>query len=340
MSKKKLRVVVATMKDEGPYILEWLAYHHVIGFDHFIVFSNDCWDTTAEILQTVSDELGIVSYFENSGLHGLEQGENKDPQRRAYERAIRNRHAQSADYVLVLDADEFLNIHAGAGTLHDLLAAAPKFEAMSFTWKLFGSSHVTEIKDDLVISQFTKCLTVDRSTLARKMGVKTLFHPRRVQKFGVHRPFYDAAIKEGHSSIRWLNGSGEDVFDYYRDLAWHATDESHGCALAEINHYAVKSVGAFLIKMRRGSANSHKGDRISLEYLQYYNHNETADTSIQRHEVAVKNVLQGWLQRSPKLAALHADAIEIHRKVAEDMTQILLMEDPRYLKEFGLQREN
>ena len=340
MSEKKLRIVVATMKDEGPYILEWLAYHHIIGFDHFIVFSNDCWDTTAEILRTVSDELGIVSYFENSGQHGLEKSENKDPQRRAYERAICNPRAQSADYVLVLDADEFLNIHVGLGTLDDLVAAAPKFEAMSLTWKLFGSNHVTEIKDDLVMSQFTKCLTVDRSTASRKMGVKTLFHPRRVKKFGVHRPFYDAAIKEGHSSIRWLNGSGEDVFDYYRDLAWHATNENHGSELAEINHYAVKSIGAFLNKMRRGSANSHNGDRISLEYLQYYDHNETVDTSIQRHEGTVKKVLNGWFLRSPKLAALHSEAVEIHRKIAEEMTQILVMEDLRYLEEFGLTLEN
>lgn len=340
MSQKNSRVIVATMKDEGPYILEWLAYHHVIGFDHFVIFSNDCWDTTAEILQTASEELGIVSYFDNSELHGLEKGENTDPQRRAYVRAMRNSRVRGADYVLVIDADEFLNIHAGAGTLDDLLDAASQFEAMSFTWKIFGTSQITGIKDELVTSQFTNCIAVDRSTLKRKMGVKTLFRPRRIQKFGVHRPFYDAAIEEGHSKIRWLNGSGEDVFDYYRDLAWHASDETHGCGLAEINHYAVKSVEAFLTKMRRGSANSRKDDRISLEYLKFYDHNEATDTSIQRHEAAVKSVLDSWLEKSPKLAGLHADSVEIHRKLAEEMKLLLAAEDPRYLTALGLTHEN
>lgn len=335
MSQEKARVIVATMKDEGPYILEWLAYHHVIGFDHFVVFSNDCWDTTAEILQTVSEEFGLVSYFDNSELHGLEKGENRDPQRRAYKRATHNSRVQNADYVLVIDADEFLNIHAGAGTLDDLLDAATPFEAMSFTWKIFGSSQITDIEDELITSQFAKCIEINRATLKRKMGVKTLFHPRRVQKIGVHRPFYDAAIMTGHSKIRWLNGSGEDVFDYYRDLVWHACEDTHGSDLAEINHYAVKSAGAFLTKMRRGSANSHNDNRISLEYLEFYDHNEATDTSIQRHEVAVKAVLEGWMRKCPKLVDLHNDSVEIHRKISDEMKAFLAAEDPRYLTELG-----
>ena len=40
------KVLVSTMKNEGPYLLEWLAYHKSIGIDDFCIFSNDCTDGT------------------------------------------------------------------------------------------------------------------------------------------------------------------------------------------------------------------------------------------------------------------------------------------------------
>ena len=32
------------MRDEGPYLLEWVAYHRLIGFTDIVVCSNDCVD--------------------------------------------------------------------------------------------------------------------------------------------------------------------------------------------------------------------------------------------------------------------------------------------------------
>ena len=39
------------MKNEGPYILEWLAYHRIVGFEDFLIYTNDCEDGTTEILE-------------------------------------------------------------------------------------------------------------------------------------------------------------------------------------------------------------------------------------------------------------------------------------------------
>lgn len=39
---KKYRAgIVAIAKDEHPYLLEWLAYHLAIGFDHIWVYDNE-----------------------------------------------------------------------------------------------------------------------------------------------------------------------------------------------------------------------------------------------------------------------------------------------------------
>jgi hypothetical protein len=52
------------MKNEAPYILEWVAHHLVIGFDHIVVLTNDCTDTTNAIL-TRLDALGYVTFQPN-----------------------------------------------------------------------------------------------------------------------------------------------------------------------------------------------------------------------------------------------------------------------------------
>lgn len=37
-------MIVTMMKNEGPYIVEWVAHHLAVGFDRFLVFTNDCDD--------------------------------------------------------------------------------------------------------------------------------------------------------------------------------------------------------------------------------------------------------------------------------------------------------
>ena len=42
--------IITTMKNEGPFILEWLAYHRAIGVDDFLIYTNDCTDGTDTML--------------------------------------------------------------------------------------------------------------------------------------------------------------------------------------------------------------------------------------------------------------------------------------------------
>jgi hypothetical protein len=58
------RVIVTTMKNEGPFILEWLAYHRAIGFDDFLIYTNDCTDGTDAMLRLLQEK-GLVQHREN-----------------------------------------------------------------------------------------------------------------------------------------------------------------------------------------------------------------------------------------------------------------------------------
>ena len=49
------------MKNEGPFILEWIAYHLAIGVDDFLIYTNDCTDGTDEFLDILQDR-GLVQH--------------------------------------------------------------------------------------------------------------------------------------------------------------------------------------------------------------------------------------------------------------------------------------
>jgi len=53
--------VVSTMRNEGPFVLEWVAHYKALGFDDIVVCTNDCEDTTAELLLVLQDH-GFAAY--------------------------------------------------------------------------------------------------------------------------------------------------------------------------------------------------------------------------------------------------------------------------------------
>ena len=61
--------VFTTMKNEGPYMLEWVAFHKTLGVDHFVIFTNDCEDGTDDIARRLQ-ELGVASHVPNEVKEG------------------------------------------------------------------------------------------------------------------------------------------------------------------------------------------------------------------------------------------------------------------------------
>ncbi|MFG1358490.1 glycosyltransferase family 2 protein [Xanthobacter pseudotagetidis] len=46
--------ICAIVRDEAPYVLEWVAHHRALGFDHIFVFDNESRDGTSELLDSLS----------------------------------------------------------------------------------------------------------------------------------------------------------------------------------------------------------------------------------------------------------------------------------------------
>ncbi len=60
-----MRILCTTvMRNEAPFILEWLAYHRLIGVSDFLIYSNDCDDGTDVMLDHLQS-MGLVTHLNN-----------------------------------------------------------------------------------------------------------------------------------------------------------------------------------------------------------------------------------------------------------------------------------
>lgn len=305
--------IVTTMKNEGPFILEWLAYHRAIGVDDFLIYTNDCTDGTDTMLTMLQDK-GIVQHRANPWVPG---GELK-PQHAALQAAESEPVMQDCGWGICMDVDEFIDIKIGDGRLPSLYAAMGDANMISLTWRLFGNSEVHGYEDRFLIDQFTRCAPEIVRKPHQAWGFKTLFRNIEIyKKLGVHRP--KGLKPDLWDQVRWLNGSGRPMpKEMYRN-GWRSTLETYGYDWVQLNHYAVRSAESFLVKRDRGRVNHVDRDQ-GLNYWFRMNHNADEDRSIRRMIPAAQAEFDR-LMADPDIRAAHDHSVACHRaKIAELMT--------------------
>lgn len=337
MTDRPARTLLGTVKDEGPYLLEWICYHRLIGFDRIVVASNDCGDGTREMLDYLATA-GMIAHVENSRPRA---GEPQDPQNRAYARFWADAGIRASEWVLVADADEFLNIRAGDGTLDALLAAAGAraggtVDAISATWRVFGNGGIIAFSDQPVIAQFTRAAAPGVHPTQRLTAFKTLFRPRLARKLGIHRPRLYPRFIEGTRRPVWVNGAGTPMPERNLRQGWRSTAESYGDDLVSMNHYMIKSSEAFLMKRYRGTANSADAERIDFSYFETFNVNNAEDRGIQRHVPALKREIARLTTDHPHLALLHEQSLAWHRRRLDAARADLITAQPEVARKLGL----
>lgn len=300
-------LIVACMKNEAPYILEWVAYHRAIGIDHFLIFTNDCTDGTNEILDRLA-ELGHVTRSSNDEWKG------KSPQQYALNNAMRMDVTKRAEWIIHIDVDEYINIRLGQGTMAELLEAmGPDATNLAMTWRLFGNGGVDDISDGSVMARFTGCSPTYCPKPHTIWGFKSMTrNTGAYSKLSCHRPNkWDQT-----TPVKWLNGSLKDATKAFRDKGWRNSIGTIGFDAVQLNHYALRSRESFLIKRQRGRA-LHVDRSIGLNYWVRHDWNCNTDRTILR-QVPRMEAMKRELLADPVLAQLHEEALAWHRtRVAE-----------------------
>lgn len=293
---------VSMMKDEGPFVLEWIAHHLAVGFTDIVVYTNDCSDGTDDMLIRL-EELGLAHHRRNIIPEGLR------PQPSALNYAQEEPLVGESDWVLVFDADEFLCIKYGDGTLNDMLDAtvAQGANGVVITWRIFGSGGVHDWSRDPVTEQYLMAAPPDWN---KGWGTKTLFKfDPDYWKLGIHRPKMKSKwLETGFpDSVQWLNGSGRPMEDYFKFRGWRSITRTIGYDWCQMNHYAVKSIDSYAIRKFRGNVNLKK-DKYNADYWALQDRNEVRDESMLRYSAERKRIFDHLLT-DPELNRLHFAAL-------------------------------
>ncbi|MBU2956134.1 glycosyltransferase family 2 protein [Paracoccus sp. 1_MG-2023] len=311
-----MKTVVTTMRNEAPFILEWVAYHRLIGFDNILVYSNDCDDGTDAMLDRLQ-ELGYLAHLRNP------RRGKKPVQWTALKRAENHPYVKHSEWLYVADCDEFLNIHTGTGRLDDLIGACPSADGFLLSWRMFGSGGAVEFEDVPVTRQFTRCAPEALVWPWRAVQFKAFYRndPDRL-RLGVHKPQSRSSATD-ETGLRWHDDNG-DRLSRVMGTVVPKTGPRYG--LAQINHYPLGSLESFIVKADRGKPN-HLDQGIGLDYWMDRDLNEVPDSSIGRHDAALGTLIEMFM-RDEILAGLHLAGVAWRRRRFEEL---ILRSEPFYL---------
>lgn len=303
-----MRVTAVTcVKNEGPFLLEWIAFNRLIGVSDFLFYSNDCTDGSDLLLDALARR-GIVQHLPNPA-------KGRNYQMEALKDSARQPVVRQADWTWIADVDEFLNIHVDGHSIPALVDACGNPQAISVTFQFFANDGTDRFEDRPIIAQFTRSHNPDLWGGESAQEVKTLV--RRdfpLKYFGAHRPFFRDALPR-RKWPRWTDGSGRPVPSRFLQAAnprrIRRFPARGAREFATLNHYALRSLDSYLVKNERGDVN--RANRAFDDgYWRGRNDNAWQDLSIARYLPDLEKEISD-LKGDVEIGRLHREAVLLHR---------------------------
>jgi O-antigen biosynthesis protein len=221
--------ICAIFKDESPYLLEWLAFHTMIGIDHFVLYDNGSIDGGTDLIRASSfaRNITIIEWSDRPG------------QMSAY-RDFHANHARDFTWAAFIDLDEFIVPVAGCSIRDILLRKVyDRYSDILLNWLVFGASGHTRRPVGPVVETFTMRIPDDAEG---NRHVKSLVRTKDLVRISSTPHIFDCAGPT-------CNTRGETVLSYaVQPTACHD--------VMVINHYFTKSREEWDFKRRRGRGDS------------------------------------------------------------------------------------
>jgi FkbM family methyltransferase len=295
-------LLVTCMKDEGPFILEWVAWHRAMGVTDIVVFTNDLSDGSDHLLDRL-DEMGVLRHLPNPAL----ATGSTFFQPAALALVPHLQEARRADYLISMDVDEFLNVRVGDGSLRALFDRVGYFDALSVSELNHGSNGRMAFDAGLVIRQFPRHETETPRERKAVRGVKTIVRlGPKLLKARNHRPDFRGLAED----VTWLDGAGRPATVFLEDPSLNGHDVRGSYELVSLDHYALRSLASYLVKMARGDV-VVAGKKVSQRYWRTRNRNDDLTSRLDRQETAFRAELDR-LMADTAVAALHDATCAAH----------------------------
>ncbi len=280
-------LVLSTMRDEGPFIVEWMAWYRSLGFTALVAI-NDCTDRSPDLLDAFAAAGWCAVVRHDPGAHGIH------PKHSAF-RAVRGHPLlEASDWMFTCDVDEFLVIHGG-GTPASLLDAVGRdVLGVGINWRVFGSSGEVRWRDALVHRTFLRASA--RSHGPNKFFKTLAREPARWRWLSDHAPSGWRGDPRWSEARHMVDGEGRPLLPVEPPPVRFTAPERVTHRHAQVNHYAVRSAESFGLK--RGTRSAAAGtDRYTDAFWARMNRSAWRDRSALAHAAA--------------FAAAHAEALAL-----------------------------
>jgi hypothetical protein len=218
--------VCAIMKNEGPYLKEWIEFHRIVGVEKFYLYDNESTDSSREILEPYVKS-GIVDYTYFPG---------QKMQRTAYQDCV-SKHKYDSKWIAFIDLDEFI-VPTDTKTVPEFLKSIPaNVGQLVVGWKIYGSSRHKTKPDGLVTENYTM-----RSKTSWLW--KMIINPRFIARFG--NPHFAYMVK--------LDTVEEDLTPVKFPIPKEYWLQNIKADKIRINHYHCKSFEEYSKRSKRGDA--------------------------------------------------------------------------------------
>jgi Glycosyl transferase family 2 len=229
--------IAAPVRGEAPYLLEWIAYHRVLGIKAFLLGDNtEDVDPTSALLQALHQHKIIFRLDWRNRTHF----------QREFNQQALDAARLFADGIFLIDVDEFLRPAEGSSLLEitQKWLSDPSIGAVALNWAIFGSSDRGQAGEGLVIERFTR-----RAPLDFPVNLHAKPFARMSACAGPAWNPHSVSLHTG----RYTDTLGQDVvWDITRPDPRGITTKVVWDVL-RVDHFVVKSHEEFLAKRARGS---------------------------------------------------------------------------------------
>jgi hypothetical protein len=230
--------LIAAARNEGAYILDWLAHHRALGFEHAFIYTNDNTDESDTLLRQLAGH-GVITLIHN--IPGTHCG----PQYKAHAHAL-SLLPQVLDYrwAALIDLDEYIGLDARMfGGIDDYLAwqETQPVDAIALCWLMFVGSRHDTWRDQPTPARFT------RREAGVNMHVKSIFRPGKFCHSQAHYPH--ATLNQPFVYRSEDGGVHHHLGVTERIAAFSGTPSAN---MAWISHYWLRSAPEALWKVARG----------------------------------------------------------------------------------------
>ena len=194
-------IICAILKDETPYLVEWVEHHLGIGVEHFVLYDNN---------SVIPAKQTLEAYVRKGVVEVIDCPITNTPQVKAYSHCLFSMHDR-ADWIAYIDIDEFIVLKKHRD-IHAFLADYDEYAGVCLNWVIYTANGHIEKPEGPVMQNYTEPLPYD---FPANRHVKSIVQPAGVGI--VVSPHVPGAFSEFSNEIAQINHYQTKSFEEWLD---------------------------------------------------------------------------------------------------------------------------